>query len=95
MHSDLGNVSQGFEIHSKLKEMKQGSQSVTQYYTDIEDTWQELDLFLDDDSVCANYNEKHRQNLEKERVYNFLVGLNHDLDEVRGRVLSRSIPNNR
>ncbi|KAJ9685355.1 hypothetical protein PVL29_017399 [Vitis rotundifolia] len=35
MYFDLGNVSQVFEIRSKLKEMKQGTQSVTQYFTDL------------------------------------------------------------
>ena len=37
MYSDLGNVSQVFEIRSKLKEMKKGTQSVIQYFTDLED----------------------------------------------------------
>ena len=72
MYFDLGNVSQLFEIQSKLKEMKQGTQSVTQYFTDLE----ELDLFLYENSVCATCSVKQRQNLEKERVYDFLVGLN-------------------
>ena len=37
MYSDLGNASQIFEIRSKLKEMKQGSNSVTQYFSDLQD----------------------------------------------------------
>ena len=78
MYLDLGNVSQLFEIQSKLKEMKQGTQSVTEYFTDLE----ELDLFLYENSVCATCSVKQRQNLEKEWVYDFLVGLNRDLDEV-------------
>ena len=89
MYSDLGNVSQVLEIQSKLKEMKQGTQSVTQYFTDLEDKWQELDLLLDKHSVCETCSVKQRQNLEKEQVYDFLVGLNRDRDEVWGRVLSR------
>ncbi|RVW36181.1 hypothetical protein CK203_100355 [Vitis vinifera] len=36
-YSNLGNASQVFEIHSKLKEMKQGTKSVTQYFTDLQD----------------------------------------------------------
>ena len=69
--------------------MKQGTQSVTQYFTDLEDKWQELDLLLDKNSVWATCSVKQQQNLEKEQVYDFLVGLNRDRDEVRGRVLSR------
>ena len=82
MYSDLGNVSQVLEIQSKLKEMKQGTQSVTQYFTDLEDKWQELDLLLDKNSVWATCSVKQQQNLEKEQVYDFLVGLNRDRDEV-------------
>ena len=82
MYSDLGNVSQVLEIQSKLKVMKQGTQSVTQYFTDLEDKWQELDLLLDKHSVCETCSVKQRQNLEKEQVYDFLVGLNRDRDEV-------------
>ena len=88
-NSDLGNASQVFEIPSKLKEMKQGTKFVTQYFTDLQDSWQELDLFLEENSVCATCNVKQRQILEKERVYDFLAGLNRGLDEVRGHILSR------
>ncbi|KAH7543887.1 hypothetical protein JRO89_XS15G0042900 [Xanthoceras sorbifolium] len=43
MHSDLGNASQIFELRSKLKEMKQGFNLVTQYFSDLQDLWNELD----------------------------------------------------
>ena len=58
MYSDLGNVSQVFEIRSKLKEIKQSTQSVTQYFTDLEDKWQELDLLLDENSMCETCSVK-------------------------------------
>ena len=48
-----------------------------------------MDLLLDENSMCATCSVKQRQNLERERVYDFLGGLNLDLDEIRGRVLSR------
>ena len=67
MYFDLGNVSQVFESQSKLKKRKQGTWLVTQYFTNLEDKWQELDLFLDENSVCATC-VKQRQNLEKEQV---------------------------
>lgn len=39
MYSDLGNASQVFELRSKLKEMKQGTKFVTQYFFDLQDIW--------------------------------------------------------
>ncbi|XP_073137592.1 uncharacterized protein [Henckelia pumila] len=89
MYSDLGNTSQVFEIRSKLKEIKQGSNSVTQYFSDLQDLWKELDLFLEDTKTCTKCSPKIRLNLEKERVFEFLVGLNHDLDDVQGRLVAR------
>ena len=47
IYFDLGNASQIFELRLKLKETKQGTSSVTQYFSDLQDLWQELDLDLD------------------------------------------------
>ncbi|XP_073153944.1 uncharacterized protein [Henckelia pumila] len=58
MYSDLGNASQIFELRSKLKEMKQGSNSLTQYFSDIHDLWQKLDLFLETSTICAECTTK-------------------------------------
>ncbi|XP_073148813.1 uncharacterized protein [Henckelia pumila] len=73
MYSDLGNASQIFELRSKLKEMKQGSNSVTLYFSDIQDLWQELDLFLETSTICAECTAKVQANV----------------DAVRGRVVAR------
>ncbi|XP_073152996.1 uncharacterized protein [Henckelia pumila] len=89
MYSDLGNASQIFELRSNLKELQQGSNSVTQYFTNLQDLWQKLDLFLGNTPTCADCSVKVRQNLEKERAFDFLAGLNRELDDVRGRVVAR------
>lgn len=89
MYSDLGNASQIFELRSKLMEMKQGSNSVTRYFSDIQDLWQELDLFLETSIICVECTAKVQANVEKERVFDFLAGLNSNLDDVRGRVVAR------
>ena len=39
-YSDLGNATQMFEIKTKLKDIKQGSYSVTQYYNILQNAWQ-------------------------------------------------------
>ncbi|XP_073130873.1 uncharacterized protein [Henckelia pumila] len=70
MYSDFGNASQIFEIRSKLKELKQGHISVTQYFSDLQDLWQELDLFLDANSLFTDCSVKNRKASEKERVFN-------------------------
>lgn len=75
MYSDLGNASQIFEIRSKLKEIKQGNQTVTQYFSDLQDLWQELDLYLDTTSLCADCTiKKANSSWKKNESLNFLRG---------------------
>lgn len=88
MYSDLGNTSQIFELRLKLKELKIGSKSVTQYFSDLQDLWQELDIFLEENPMCTECSIKTRHNIENERVFDFLAGLNRNLDEVRWRVVA-------
>ncbi|KZV22300.1 hypothetical protein F511_17902 [Dorcoceras hygrometricum] len=89
MYSDLGNTSQVFELRSKLKEIKQGSNTVTHYFSDLQELWQELDLFLEESRMCAECSGHMRRTIERERVFDFLAGLNRELDDVRGRIVAR------
>ncbi|KAH7575919.1 hypothetical protein JRO89_XS02G0252600 [Xanthoceras sorbifolium] len=68
--------------------MNKGSNTVTQYFSDLQDLWNELDLLFEEDSSCPECSIKQRRKLEGERVYDFLAGLNRNLDEVRGRVVA-------
>ena len=88
-YSDLGNATQMFEIKTKLKDIKQGSHSVTQYYNILPNAWQELDLFSNMEWKCAEDNAHYCKILEKERAFDFLAGLNKELDEVRGQILGK------
>ncbi|RVX23159.1 hypothetical protein CK203_000121 [Vitis vinifera] len=82
MYSDLGNVSQLFELQSELKEKKQGDSMVTNYYNTLISLWQELDLFDDNTRACPDCSIRYIKKLEKERLFAFLHGLNKDLNEV-------------
>ncbi|KAK3024584.1 hypothetical protein RJ639_044326 [Escallonia herrerae] len=88
-YSDLENASQVFEIKNKLKEMHQGNLEVTEYYNELQTLWQELDMHYEADWGDLEGNLKFKRHLEKERLYEFLTGLNRELDEVRGRILGR------
>ncbi|PON47077.1 hypothetical protein PanWU01x14_246940, partial [Parasponia andersonii] len=87
IYSDLGNTVQVFELKSTLKERKQGNLYVTQYFNDLTNLLQELNLFQEVKWNYAKDGQKYKQMMEKKRVFDFLHGLNKELDEVRGRVL--------
>ncbi|XP_017647646.1 uncharacterized protein LOC108487805 [Gossypium arboreum] len=89
-YSDLGNASQVFEIKLKLKDIQQGTLEVTQYYNNLKILWQELDMYYEADWGKGKEHTKFMAHLNKERLYEFLVGLNRELDEVRDQILGRT-----
>ncbi|RYE26320.1 MAG: hypothetical protein EOP45_04015 [Sphingobacteriaceae bacterium] len=88
-YSDLGNAGTLFEIETQLSKARQGEKSVTKYYTDLKMLWQEEDLYCNHEWSCPKDSALYQKLVEKGRVFKFLVGLNADLDEVRGRILGR------
>ena len=89
-YSDMDNVAQFFDLKTRIKEMKQGTMSVTQYNTELQNIWQELDLFYESDLGCEDCCLKMKWMIEKESVFEFLAGFNRELDEVREWIPSRS-----
>lgn len=89
MYSDTEDSSQIFEIKTKLWKAKQGERSVTEYYMEMSSLWQELDLSMDEQWDCPSDGVRYKKRVENERLYEFLAGLDRQLDDVRGRILSR------
>ena len=45
-YSDMDNAAQIYDLKSRMADIKQGSMSVNQYHTELQNIWQELDLFM-------------------------------------------------
>lgn len=88
--SDLENSAQVFELKSKLRDQRQNSLTVTQYYGILYNLWQEIDLFYVPAWKCPDDASSYQKMLDRERLFDFLHGLNRDLDEVRGRLLGKN-----
>lgn len=43
---------------------------------------------MEEECECPGYSAKYKK-VEKERIFEFLAGLNRDLDDVRGRILGQ------
>ena len=55
--------------------------------------WQDLDLNCEEEWECTGDSVRFKKKMENERAFDFLTGLNRELDNVRSRVLSRrSLP---
>ncbi|KAL1372002.1 hypothetical protein AAHE18_01G172200 [Arachis hypogaea] len=91
MYSDLGNKSQFYELTLKAREIQQESDNVTKYFHTLKQVWQDLDHFNNYKWNSAADAKHHQQIVEEGRIFQFLAGLNMELDEVRGRIIGRAI----
>ncbi|GAV66755.1 UBN2_3 domain-containing protein [Cephalotus follicularis] len=85
-YSDNENMEEFLKIKCVLHDIRQGELTVTQYYYTLSRYWQQLDIFEESDWECLGDHLKYRKIMEKERIVKFLVGLNKNMDEVRGRI---------
>ncbi|KAJ1401609.1 Gag-polypeptide of LTR copia-type [Sesbania bispinosa] len=94
-YSNVDNTSAVFEIKSILHYLRQGDFSVTEYFNTLSRHWQQLDIYEDTQWSCTEDKKKYKELVEKDRIYKFLLGLNTELDEVRGRILgTKPLKNN-
>lgn len=89
MYSDLGNQSQVYELMLKLGEIHQGENSVTKYFNSLKRLWQDLDLFNDYEWKSLEDCNHYKKTVEVNCIFKFLIGLNVEFDEVRGRIIGR------
>ena len=68
-------------------EHKQGQQSISVYYTKLKAFWDELSSYHEVLSCSCGGLEKLKERDEKERVMQFLMGLNDSYAAIRGQIL--------
>ena len=78
-YSDIENSAQLCELRDHARDLKQGNKSMIEYYTSLTKIWQELDIF-EPTNWCGECAGKYAKLVEKQHTYDFLVGLNKDLD---------------
>ncbi|RVW46059.1 hypothetical protein CK203_068579 [Vitis vinifera] len=76
-----------FQVESALHDFRQGEQTVTQYYNTLTRYWQHLDLFETHSWKCSDDAATYRKIVEQKRLFKFFLGLNRELDDVRGRIM--------
>ncbi|XP_073284992.1 uncharacterized protein [Primulina huaijiensis] len=87
-YSNNENTSELFEIETILHDLRQDDLNVTQYYNTLNRHWQHLDLFEANEWKYVEDEARYKDIISKKRVFKFLLGLNKNLDEVRGRMLA-------
>lgn len=88
-YSDMEDQSQMLELNTKIWKLQQGNRSLTSYYNEMVSLWQEVDLFEEEAWKCSEDASMYKKKVERNRLFVFLAGLNKELDEVKGRIVSR------
>ncbi|XP_074346526.1 uncharacterized protein LOC141685315 [Apium graveolens] len=89
MYSDLENQSQVYELTLKLGEICHGEDNVTKYFNSLKCLWQDLDLYSNYEWKSPEDCNHYKKTVEDNRIFKFLIGLNVEFDEVRGRIIAR------
>ena len=76
------------DLRDTARSLKQGDLNVTDYFNSLSTIWQELDMFNTHQWHCQEDIALYNSIVDKERIYDFVSGLNKDLDEVQGRTLA-------
>ena len=65
------------------------------YFKALNRYWHQLDILDAMSWSCLTDGKQYNRLVETKRIYKFLLGLNQELDEVRGRILgTKPMPNN-
>lgn len=88
-YSHRNNYAQAFEIRKQIRELRQGGLALASYYSTLTHLWQQLDSYRTCKPVDQVTLLALQDDLEKERVYDFLAGLNPEYDQIRVQVLGR------
>ena len=78
-----------YEIKVRVSAMKQGTKSMTEYANSLQSLWQELDHYQCIKTKCSEDAAILKSFIEKDRVYDFLAGLNVEFDQVRVQILGK------
>ncbi|KAJ1376274.1 Retrotransposon gag domain [Sesbania bispinosa] len=83
------DAAQVYEVKVKTLAAKQGNKTVTEYANQLKSLWMELDHYRVIKDKCTEDSTLLKEYIEQDRVYDFLVGLNPEFDQVRIQILGK------
>jgi hypothetical protein len=88
-YSKAKDAAQIYDVKVKTMAAKQGNKTVTEYANHLKALWMELDHYRVVKAKCSEDTTILKEYIEQDRVYDFLVGLNCDFDQVRVQILGK------
>lgn len=87
MYYDASDESQIYELRCKSTRIKQSGRDLSCYFAELKKVWQELDCRRPINMKCPDDVKLRQDEVQKDRVYDFLAGLDDELNKIRGDVL--------
>ncbi|XP_078158094.1 uncharacterized protein LOC144553769 [Carex rostrata] len=82
-----------FELKRRANRLRQSGGSIEEYYNNLQGLWQEIDYRCPNSMKCAEDIQEYSRIIQKDRLYDFLDGLDDRLDSARAMVLNiRPLP---
>ncbi|KAJ1381714.1 gag-polypeptide of LTR copia-type [Sesbania bispinosa] len=88
-YSKAKDAAQVYEVKVKTLAAKQGNKTVTEYANQLKSLWMELDHYRVIKAKCTEDSTLLKEYIEQDKVYDFLVGLNPEFDQVRMQILGK------
>ncbi|KAL6314405.1 hypothetical protein AAG906_022488 [Vitis piasezkii] len=85
--SDKENTSEIIQIEGILHDLRQGNLTITEYFNTLTRLWRQLDTFEVHNWNCVTDGLFYKKIVEGKCVFKFLLGLNKNLDQIRGRIM--------
>ncbi|XP_022137569.1 uncharacterized protein LOC111008986 [Momordica charantia] len=87
--SPQSNAERILEIYKDIASHRQGNSSITSYFTKLETLWEELETYSDLPQCCSYSatDQKPSKLVEREKVMQFLVGLNDSYSTICSQIL--------
>ncbi|XP_021811957.1 uncharacterized protein LOC110758528 [Prunus avium] len=82
------DASKLYELRCKALATRQNGTSLSDYYGTLQLIWQEIDVLRPSKMKCSDDVAARTTEISNERLYDFLAGLDHHLDRIRGQVLA-------
>ncbi|KAL5775182.1 hypothetical protein ACOSP7_012739 [Xanthoceras sorbifolium] len=84
MNNDIGEI---FLLYETAEQIWEAAKVTYSSHDNTVELFGQLDLFEKHNWKCAEDGIRYKKIIEKKRVFKFLIGLNQNLDGVRGRIL--------
>lgn len=77
-----------YQIKSEIRLLKQGGRPVPVYYSKLKGLWDELESYLEPPTCTCGAAAQRMVQWEKEKIYQFLMGLDPEYGMIRSSILS-------